>query len=88
MISPETLRRFPLFGGLQPEMIKTIAMLGEEVSYEQGTWLFREGGSADWLFLVLEGEVELSVGLPIGTGAAAHVYPGWACQDRCRACSN
>lgn len=69
MISPETLRRFPLFGGLEPEMLKAIAMLGEEVSYQQEEWLFHEGDHADTLFLVLDGEVELTMNLSAnGTG--------------------
>lgn len=63
MISPETLRRFPLFGGLESEMIKAIASVGEEVSYRPGEWLFHEDDPADTLFLVLGGAVELTVNL-------------------------
>jgi CRP-like cAMP-binding protein len=65
MISPETLRRFPLFGGLDPTMLRAIAMLGEEASYEQGDWLFREGDPANTLFLVLDGSVELTISLSL-----------------------
>ena len=63
MISPEILRRFPLFGRLEPEMIKAVAMLGDEVSYSAGDWLFREGTPAGSLFLVLDGSIELIVDL-------------------------
>jgi CRP-like cAMP-binding protein len=73
MISPETLRRFPLFGRLEPEMIKAIAMLGEEVSYSEGDWLFREGTPAGSLFLVLDGSIELAVSLNGASGPQARL---------------
>lgn len=63
MISPETLRRFPLFGGLDEGMLKQIAMLGNEQTVGADEWLFREGDDADTLFLVLDGVVELTINM-------------------------
>ncbi|MBN1964615.1 MAG: cyclic nucleotide-binding domain-containing protein [Anaerolineae bacterium] len=61
MISPEVLRRFALFGGLDPALFKELAMLGEEVDLEAGDWLFQEGENADSLYLVLEGQIDLTI---------------------------
>ena len=63
MISPEILRRFSLFAGLDPEMFKELAMAGEEVALSADEWLFEEGDDADALFLILSGTVELTINL-------------------------
>lgn len=63
MISPETLRRFTLFAGLEPEMFKELAMLSDEVSLKTGDWLFHEGDDADWLYLVISGSIDLKIAL-------------------------
>ncbi len=63
MISPEVLRRFALFAGLEPAAFKEIAMLGEQVAFKQGEWLFREGEEARALYLVISGKVELTINL-------------------------
>lgn len=63
MISPETLRRFPLFAGTAPAQFKELAMLGEEVAFNTGDWLFYEGDAADALYLILSGSIELKIRL-------------------------
>jgi CRP/FNR family transcriptional regulator, cyclic AMP receptor protein len=63
MISPETLRRFAVFAGLDPEVFKELAMLGEEVTLNAGDWLFKDGDAADALYLVLSGAVDLKIAL-------------------------
>ena len=63
MISPETLRRYALFAGLEPGVFKTLAMMGDEVSLAAGTWIFQEGSEADALYLVDSGSVELKLKL-------------------------
>jgi CRP/FNR family cyclic AMP-dependent transcriptional regulator len=63
MISPEKLRRFPLFAGIDPVLFKDIAMAGEEVTFDEGEWLFIEGDNADALYLVLGGSLELKIDL-------------------------
>jgi CRP-like cAMP-binding protein len=63
MISPEVLRRYPLFSGLDDEMIKKLAMAGEKVSIKKGDWLFREGEVAKHLYIILKGKVEIKVSL-------------------------
>jgi CRP-like cAMP-binding protein len=63
MLSPETLRRIPLFSGLDDDMTKSLAMIGERCGVQKGTCLFREGDSADAFYVLLEGQVELRVTL-------------------------
>jgi CRP/FNR family cyclic AMP-dependent transcriptional regulator len=61
MISPETLRRYPLFVGLDEGMLKQIAMLSKEHTVKPGEWLFHEGDAADTLYLLLDGAVKLTI---------------------------
>lgn len=63
MLSPETLRRYPLFANLDDGAIKALAMAGRKVAVKQGDWLFYEGDQADALYLVLSGAVELKAAL-------------------------
>ena len=63
MISPEKLRRFPLFAGLSPAVLKDMAMAGEETEVKKGDWLFYEGDVADSLYVILSGAVRLKVSL-------------------------
>jgi CRP-like cAMP-binding protein len=59
MVSVELLRRFPFFGGFEPDHLKAIAMLTEEITAEGGVTLFETGQAAHHLCLLLEGAVEL-----------------------------
>jgi CRP/FNR family transcriptional regulator, cyclic AMP receptor protein len=66
MISPEVLRRYPYFGGISVESLKLVAMLADEVSVAAGTQMFNEGDPAQYLYLILRGEVNIQYLL--GTG--------------------
>jgi len=61
MISPEVLRRFPLFAGQSFYMLDEIAMISNEVSVSEGDWLFHEEEDADNFYLIIEGEVSLTL---------------------------
>ena len=61
MISPETLRRFPFFGGLDHTALKQLAMMSDEVVLGKREWLFAEGDEADAFYLVLQGTVTLRI---------------------------
>lgn len=63
MISPEALRRFSLFAGLDPAVFKDLAMAGEEIDLPAGAVLFSEGGDADALYLISDGTVELKINM-------------------------
>lgn len=66
MISPEVLRRYPYFGGINDESLKQVAMLAEEVRVPAGTQMFNQGEPASYLYLILRGEVNIQYLL--GTG--------------------
>jgi len=63
MISPETLRRYPLFAKQSPEMLKEIALLTHKENVDAGFQLFFEGEKANSLYLILEGSVELTMNI-------------------------
>jgi len=79
MISPETLRRYPTFGGLPDTTLRAIAMVGQEKPFKAGTRLFDESGrippgerfapperAADALMVVTQGEIDLMTVLSSG----------------------
>jgi CRP/FNR family cyclic AMP-dependent transcriptional regulator len=59
MISPEQLRRYPFFGGLMAEELAGIAMIADEISYPDGTIIFRDGDLATKLYVLTAGTVDL-----------------------------
>ena len=59
MISPELLRRYPFFGPFNDAQLKEIAMLADEISVKEGEEIFEECNSADNLYLLLAGNVDL-----------------------------
>lgn len=61
MISPELLRRFTLFAGLDPAILKEIAMAAEEIEVKKGDWLFQQADEADSLYLITNGAVDLTI---------------------------
>lgn len=86
MISPETLRRYPLFAQQDEDMLVRIAKLADEKVVEAGYQLFFEGEVAKGFYLILEGAVVLTMNMgekgnqkieelePIGKGEVA----GWS----------
>ena len=63
MISPELLRRYPLFAGQDAEMLKQIAMLTQKKEAEADTILFFEGEVAKIMYIVLDGGVTLTMNI-------------------------
>jgi len=64
MISPELIRRYPFFAGLNQGYIGTLARLADEVSVEAGHCFFGEGDELKKLYLVVEGAVGIVIGVP------------------------
>jgi CRP-like cAMP-binding protein len=66
----ELLARVPIFIGLSPDQLKTLARLVAQRTFPRGTVIIREGDDADAsLYIILTGQVEVSkAGLP-GQGA-------------------
>jgi CRP-like cAMP-binding protein len=59
MISPELLRRYPYFAGIDEASLKKLAMIAEEKTLPAGMVLFREGDPATHLAVILKGEVSI-----------------------------
>lgn len=59
MVSPELLRRHPLFAPFNVEQLRRLAMIADENSAEVGEILFHECDPAQNLYLLLEGEIDL-----------------------------
>lgn len=64
MVSPELLRRYPFFSSLSHDQLATLAMVGEEMSVEAGHRFFDEGDKLRYLYFVLEGNINITVGVP------------------------
>jgi len=64
MISPETLRFYPLFADQDANMLAQIAMLANEEEVETGYQLFFEGEIAKRFYLILDGLVVLTMNFP------------------------
>ena len=63
MATNAPLSEFALFRNLPEELLDKVAALGEEMTYSEGDFIFREGDQADKLHFLLVGEVVLKVKL-------------------------
>ena len=61
MISPELVRRYPFFAGLDMHQIKFLAMAATEVDVQEGEYIFREGDAVDHFYIVVEGSVAIVI---------------------------
>jgi CRP-like cAMP-binding protein len=64
MVSPELLRRYAFFGGLEIEHIDALARAADELTVDTGQFFFHEGDELDHCYVLLEGEVEVLTELP------------------------
>ncbi len=58
MISPEILRRYPLFSELDDAALKAIAMISDEVSFAKGDTIYETGKPNSYVYLLEEGCIE------------------------------
>ena len=63
MIKSQLLSQAEFFEGLSDEQLATIADQCEEVPCRQGEVLFREGHKAERLYVLAEGEIQISIQL-------------------------
>jgi len=54
--------RAPLFSGLKGKQLKTIVSAGQELSYEPGRIIVKEGEMGAGFYLILDGSVEVRKG--------------------------
>jgi CRP-like cAMP-binding protein len=62
----ELIRQFPIFSRIQPAMQKLLCFSSERLTYDKGQVMFRHGDAADAAYVVIDGEVEISVPTPVG----------------------
>ena len=66
----EFVRGIRLFQGLTDEQIRQLLNASEEVSYEQGQSIFEEGAKGRALFIIIEGEVRITLASSVLTVTA------------------
>ena len=59
----EILSQTSLFEDLSEEQLKAVANISEQATCQQGEVLFWEGDPAEWLYILLEGEINVFVQL-------------------------
>lgn len=69
---PKALRRSAFFRNLNDEQLTTLAAIAHTEERRRGEYLFREGTTADRLYLIVSGRVELEIQIDAG-GAVAVV---------------
>lgn len=65
--SPETLTRYEIFAGLNPEQIKVFCECLEVNNYDDGDTIIQEGAVGDSILILIEGEVEITQALTLRT---------------------
>jgi CRP-like cAMP-binding protein len=60
MVSSELLRRYTFFSGLTDGQLKALSMIATEKTLETDALIFEECGDSDKLYLLIEGNVDLS----------------------------
>ena len=62
----ELIRQFPIFAKIQPAMQKLLCFSSERLTFAPGQVIVKAGDIGDAAFIVIEGEVEISVPTPSG----------------------
>ena len=62
----ELIRQFPIFSKIQPAMQKLLCFSAERLTYDAGQVMFNAGDSADAAYIIIDGEIEISVPTPAG----------------------
>ena len=62
-VSIDDLRKVEVFAGLADDQLRWLAEHGEAAVYEAGQMIFRAGDPADTMVVILEGAVELLIGV-------------------------
>jgi len=56
-----TLEAHEVFSYLRPDQVRAVSEAAEPLSYRAGETVYRQGGSAEYLYVVLAGRVDLSL---------------------------
>ncbi|MFT4584698.1 MAG: CRP/FNR family cyclic AMP-dependent transcriptional regulator [Gammaproteobacteria bacterium] len=61
---PDVLRQHPFIEGLEDDVTDLIAKCAKNVVFQAGEYIFREGGTADYFYLIRHGTVALETFVP------------------------
>ncbi|MFC1491241.1 cyclic nucleotide-binding domain-containing protein [Nitrospinota bacterium] len=53
------LKSINLFESMSPEQLKILSNISEEMTFNTGDVLFNEGDPADYLYIIVDGEIEI-----------------------------
>ena len=76
MVSSQVLRQFPAFTRVLERSMRAIAVISREMRFKAGETIFGEGQPADHVYLVLEGEVDVTFGVDHGQVIIDTLMPG------------
>lgn len=76
MVSPQVLRQFPAFTRALERSVRSIAVISHERRFKSGENIFSEGQQADHVYLVVEGEVDVSFEINHGKVVIDTLMPG------------
>lgn len=68
------LHRVAIFEGLTEAQFLKVEEMCLEEEFQKGEYLFRQGESADWLYIVLKGRVKLVRHAPTGAATIIEIY--------------
>lgn len=60
MLDHDTLRKIPLFDHLRPDQLDWLIEHGEQFHAEPGEYVFRQGENADYWYVLLNGEMQIT----------------------------
>jgi CRP/FNR family cyclic AMP-dependent transcriptional regulator len=60
MVTTELLKKYEFFAGLTEKHLKALSMIADEKTYHSGEVIIEECSSSDKLYLLIEGNVDLS----------------------------
>jgi len=74
MTNADRLRRVSIFEGLTENQVLRIEELAIKEEFCKGNYLFRQGESAEWLYILLKGRVKLVRHAPTGAATIIEIY--------------
>jgi len=77
----EVLRNVDLFEDASEELLEKVAGISEEKTFALGEMVFEEGEKAEWVYVLLEGKIRISIDLtskPAYITVAMISEPNWA----------
>jgi len=62
----DLLRRIPLFAKIDPVKLRLLAFASERISFATGDELFHQGDPADAAYIIMDGNVDVTIDIPSG----------------------